>query len=76
MYIVVYDAPVGAHLSGSRFRRFKKFLNEKGIERLQYSTFLCRNEDTALQLAGKLYELMGGKISVRIFEIARERFYS
>jgi len=72
VFIVVYDAPIGQHLSGSRFYRLKKFLKENDIERLQYSTFLCRDEDTAFQLAGKLRELMGEEISVRIFEIARE----
>jgi len=73
MYIVVYDAPIGAHLSGSRFRRFKKFLNEKGIERLQYSTFLCHDRDTAYELASELESLIGEGIKISVFKVERER---
>jgi len=73
VFIVVYDAPIGQHLSGSRFYRLKKFIVENDIERLQYSTFLCHDRDTAYELASTLESLIGEGIKISIFRVERVR---
>jgi len=65
-YIVVYDAPVNSHLAGSRFYRFKRFLDDKGIRRIQYSVFLCDDLKTAKALKEKIEELMANELGLKV----------